>query len=343
MDYRTEAPPVLRDFLVYHETIQAHSKKTVDEYFLDLRAFFRYLKLERHLVPADTPLDQISISDVDLELVRSVTITDVYAYMSYLTRDRANRPNSPDTGYGLAASSRARKIATIRSFYKYLTNKAKLLTENPMQDLDSPRLRKSLPHYLDLEESLELLDAVDGKNQSRDYCILTLFLNCGLRISELVGLNVTDVRGDQLRVLGKGNRERMLYLNDACQSAIRDWMIDRNAMTLLDKNALFVTPQNRKRISKAAVHKLVKKHLSAAGLDSTQYSSHKLRHTAATLMLQNGVDVRTLQEVLGHDHLNTTQIYTHVSSDDLRIAAKANPLGSVKKRGRPKKQQEESE
>jgi len=343
LDYRSEAPPILRDFLVYHETIQAHSKKTVDEYFLDLRAFFRYLKLERRLVPADTPLDQISIADVDLEFVRSVTLTDVYAYMSYLTRDRANRPNSPDTGYGLAASSRARKIATIRSFYKYLTNKAKLITENPMQDLDSPRLRKSLPHYLDLEESLELLDSVDGKNQSRDYCILTLFLNCGLRISELVGLNVTDVRDDQLRVLGKGNKERMLYLNEACQSAISDWMTDRNAMTLLDKNALFVTPQNRKRISKAAVHKLVKKHLSAAGLDSTQYSSHKLRHTAATLMLQNGVDVRTLQEVLGHDHLNTTQIYTHVSSDDLRIAAKANPLGSVKKRGRPKTKKEESE
>ena len=343
MDYRTEAPPILRDFLVYHETIQAHSKKTVDEYYLDLRGFFRYLKLERRIVPADTPMEQITVDDVDLELVRSVTITDVYAYMSYLTRDRANRPNSPDTGYGLAATSRARKIATIRSFYKYLTNKAKLITENPMQDLDSPRLRKSLPHYLDLDERLELLDSVEGKNQSRDYCILTLFLNCGLRISELVGLNTTDVRGDQLRVLGKGNKERMLYLNDACQSALNDWMTDRNAMTLLDKNALFVTAQNRKRITKAAVHKLVKKHLSAAGLDSTQYSSHKLRHTAATLMLQNGVDVRTLQEVLGHDHLNTTQIYTHVSSENLQFAAKASPLGSVKRRGRPKKQQEESE
>ena len=343
MDYRTEAPPILRDFLVYHETIQAHSKKTVDEYYLDLRGFFRYLKLERRIVPADTPMEQIAVDDVDLELVRSVTITDVYAYMSYLTRDRANRPNSPDTGYGLAATSRARKIATIRSFYKYLTNKAKLITENPMQDLDSPRLRKSLPHYLDLDESLELLDSVEGKNQSRDYCILTLFLNCGLRISELVGLNTTDVRGDQLRVLGKGNKELMLYLNDACQSALNDWMTDRNAMTLLDKNALFVTAQNRKRITKAAVHKLVKKHLSAAGLDSTQYSSHKLRHTAATLMLQNGVDVRTLQEVLGHDHLNTTQIYTHVSSENLQFAAKASPLGGVKRRGRPKKQQEESE
>ena len=175
MDYRSESPPILRDFLVYHETIQGHSPKTVDEYFLDLRSFFRYLKLEKRLVPKDTPMESIPIDDVDIQLIRSVTLTDVYAYMSYLSRDRAAHPNSPDTSYGLSASSRARKVATIRSFYKYLTNKAKLLTENPMQDLDSPRLKKSLPRYLDLEESVELLESVDGANSVRDYCILTCF------------------------------------------------------------------------------------------------------------------------------------------------------------------------
>lgn len=326
MDYRTEAPPIVRDFLVYHETIQGHSKRTVDEYYLDLRNFFRYIKYDKSLVPKDTLLDDISISDVDLEFVKKITLTDIYSFMNFLSRDR-----------GLNNASRARKVATIKSFYKYLTNKAKLLEINPVQDLDSPRMKKSLPKYLDLEESLELLDSVDGKNASRDYCILTLFLNCGLRISELVGLNKTDVRVDQLRVLGKGNKERILYLNEACQQAISDWMTDRDALTLVDQNALFVTLQNRRRISKAAVHKLVKKHLAAAGLDSSQYSSHKLRHTAATLMLQNGVDVRTLQEVLGHEHLNTTQIYTHVDNDALRTAAKANPLGHVKPRKKPEK------
>lgn len=329
MDYRTEAPPILRDFLVYHETIQGHSRRTVDEYYLDLRNFFRFLKQSKNLVSKDTPLDDVSIADVDLSLVRDVTLTDIYSYMNYLSRDR-----------GLNNASRARKVATIRSFYKYLTNKAKLLETNPVQDLDSPRLKKSLPKYLNLDESLELLDSVDGKNSTRDYCILTLFLNCGLRISELVGLNKTDVRGDQLRVLGKGNKERMLYLNDACRRALEDWLTERDALTLVDQNALFVTLQNRRRISTAAVHKLVKKHLAAAGLDSTQYSSHKLRHTAATLMLQNGVDVRTLQEVLGHDHLNTTQIYTHVDNEDLRAAARANPLGGVKQRKKPEKEQE---
>ena len=318
MDYRTEAPALIRDFLVYHETIQGHSSRTIDEYFLDLRSFFRYIKQKKNLISKDVPFDSIMIDDVDLSLVHSITLSDVYDFMSFLSQDRS-----------LTATSRARKVATIRSFYKYLTNKAKLLRENPVQDLDSPRLRKSLPRYLNLDESIELLDSVAGKNSSRDYCILTLFLNCGLRISELVGLNVTDVRGDQLRVLGKGNKERMLYLNEACQQALKDWITERSMLTLVDQKALFVTLQNRRRISRAAVHKLVKKHLLAAGLDSSQYSAHKLRHTAATLMLQNGVDVRTLQEVLGHDNLNTTQIYTHVDSDDLRTAARANPLGRV--------------
>lgn len=339
IDYRTDAPPILRDFLTYHEAIQGHSKKTVDEYYLDLRNFFRYIKLEKNKVPRSTEIDTIDISDVDLELVRSVTLSDVYSYMNYLSRDRAQHPNSTQTDYGLKATSRARKVAAIRSFYKYLTNKAKLLSENPMQDLDSPRMKKSLPRYLDLDGSIQLLESVDGDFQERDRCILTLFLNCGLRISELIGLNLTDVRGDQLRVLGKGNKERILYLNDGCIQSIQDYLVVRDNQRAIDKNALFLS-RRRTRISKAAVEKLVKKYLTKAGLDSTQYSPHKLRHTAATLMLQNGVDVRTLQEVLGHENLNTTQIYTHVDNENLRAAAKANPLGRIKPKGKSRQNED---
>ena len=328
-DYRTTAPALLRDFLVYHETIQGHSRRTVDEYYLDLRNFFRYIKILKGRAPRSAELDQIDIGDLDLDLARSVTISDVYSYMSYLSRDRAKHANSPGTGYGLEPSARARKIAAIRSFYKYLTNKAKLLSENPMQDLDSPRLKKSLPRYLDLDESLHLLESVDEPNQARDYCILTLFLNCGLRISELVSLNLTDVRGDQLRVLGKGNKERMIFLNDACKAALESWLAERSHQAAADKNALFLTRKHT-RMTTDAVHYMVKQRLKKAGLDASLYSSHKLRHTAATLMLQNGVDVRTLQEVLGHEHLNTTQIYTHVDNENLRAAARANPLGRVK-------------
>ena len=332
-DYRTDAPPILRDFLVYHETIQGHSRRTVDEYFLDLRNFFRFLKLDKGRVARNTPLDQISIDDVDLELVSSVTLSDVYSYMNYLSRDRIVHPNSPDAHSGLSAPARARKVAAIRSFYKYLTNKAKLISENPMQDLDSPHLKKSLPRYLDLEESVSLLDHVDGANQARDYCILTLFLNCGLRISELVGLNVADVRGNQLRVLGKGNKVRIVYLNEACQVALEQYLAVRRPITGRDEDALFLSQQNR-RISRSMVHALVKRHLLEAGLDSTHYSSHKLRHTAATLMLQNGVDVKAVQEVLGHEHLNTTEIYTHIDNEALRVAARANPLSRVKPKGK---------
>lgn len=326
-----DVPPILRDFLSYHETVKSHSKRTVDEYYLDLRNFFRFIKLQKHKVQNDIPFDNISISDVDLALIRSITLSDIYDYLSYLSRDRPQHKNSEMTDYGLMASSRARKVACIRSFYKYLTNKAHLLEENPVAELDAPNIKKSLPRYLNLEESVNLLASVDGENETRDYCILTLFLNCGLRISELVGLNLSDIRDDQLRVLGKGNKERILYLNDACRQAIDAYLVERMAQTAIDKTAFFLS-NRRTRISRSTVNWLVKKHLAAAGLDSTQYSAHKLRHTAATLMLQNGVDVRTLQEVLGHDHLNTTQIYTHVSSDDLRVAAKANPLGTVKQK-----------
>ena len=335
IDYR-EAPPIVRDFLSYHETVKSHSRRTVDEYFLDLRNFFRFMKIQKHLVTDDTPFDEIDVRDVDLELIRSVSLTDIYDYLSYLSRERAQHPNSDRTDYGLAASSRARKVATIRSFYRYLTTKAHLMEENPVQDLDAPKLRRSLPKYLNLQQSVALLESVDGEHQARDYCILTLFLNCGLRISELVGLNLQDIRGDQLRVLGKGNKERILFLNEACQDAIEDYLAVRGTDNIVDTNAVFLS-NRRTRISRSTVNWLVKKHLSAAGLDSTQYSAHKLRHTAATLMLQNGVDVRTLQEVLGHDHLNTTQIYTHVDNEDLRIAAKANPLAGVKKHKEPKK------
>lgn len=329
IDYRNEAPPILRDFLSYHETIKSHSQRTVDEYFLDLRNFFRYLKMTRDPSLKSCELSEIDIMDVDLDFVRSVTLTDIYGYMTYLSRDRVRHQNSSQSDYGLNAASRARKISTIRSFYNYLTNKVHLIEQNPVKDMDAPKLKKNLPKYLTLDESVRLLDSVGGSNQERDYAILTLFLNCGLRISELCGLNLNDIQDEALRVLGKGNKVRIVYLNDACLGALRSYLAVRRPITGKDQNALFLSTRNE-RISKSTVHALVKKHISEAGLDATQYSSHKLRHTAATLMLQNGVDVRAVQEVLGHEHLNTTEIYTHIDNEALRVAAKANPLSRVK-------------
>ena len=333
IDYRSESPQILADFLSYHETIKAHSQRTVDEYFLDLRNFFRYIKQLRDPVLRDLPLNEIQIQDVDLAFISSITLTDIYSYMTYLSRERERFHNSETSDKGLNAASRARKLAAIRSFYNYLCNKVHLLEENPCKDIDTPKQKKSLPHYLTLNESISLLESVDGKNRERDYCILTLFLNCGLRISELIGLNITDIQEDHLRVLGKGNKVRVVYLNQACKDALAQYLAIRRPISGKDRNALFLSTQNQ-RISRSMVHALVKKHLSVAGLDSTQYSAHKLRHTAATLMLQNGVDVKAVQEVLGHEHLNTTEIYTHVDNEALRVAAKANPLSHVKIKGK---------
>ena len=343
MDYRSEAPEIIKNFLTYHETIKGHSRKTVDEYYLDLRNFFRFMKIQKNLVPRDSELENVSISDIDADFAASVTMNDVYDYLTFLSRDKVRHVNSPSSKRGLNATSRARKVSTIKSFYKYLTVKAGVLEENPVLDLDTPKIMKSLPRFLSLDESKKLLGSVDGDNAVRDYCILTLFLNCGLRISELVGLNITDIHSDCITVLGKGNKQRTVYLNDACVSALNDYLNIRKAVPCADKNALFVSSR-KARISKSTVHSLVKNHLERAGLDSTKYSSHKLRHTAATLMLHSGVDVRTLQEILGHENLNTTQIYTHVESENLRRAANMSPLSDFKaeKRGKNEEADEEN-
>ena len=331
MEYNNQAPPILRDFLAYHENIKSHSVATIDEYFLDLRMFFRYIKRLRGLVADDVEFNDIPILDVDLELAKSVTVSDVYDFLSYLTRERSRSARSRSSDTGLSAKTRSRKIATIRSFYTYLTAKSKLLDENPLLGLDTPKTPKSLPRYLNLEESRRLLEAVDGKNTERDYCIICLFLNCGLRISEIVALDIGDIRTDHLRLFGKGSKERVVYLNDACADAINSYLVVRRDVKTDERHALFLS-NRRVRISRESIHHMVKQTLLRAGLDASKYSSHKLRHTAATLMLKNGVDVRTLQELLGHEHLNTTQIYTHVDNAELRTAARANPLAGYSRK-----------
>ena len=269
MDYREDSPEILLDFLSYHETIKAHSQRTVDEYYLDLRNFFRYLKWTRDPALQEQPMESVDVRDVDLTFVGSVTLTEIYAYMSYLSRDRVLHPNSDRSAKGLNPTSRARKLATIRSFYGYLCNKVHRLDRNPVKDIDAPKLKKTLPRYLTLDESISLLESVDGPNRERDLCILTLFLNCGLRISELIGLNLSDIHEDALRVLGKGNKVRMVYLNQACLDTLRDYLAVRRPITGPDRDALFLSARNQ-RISRSMVNALVKKHLSQAGLDSTQ-------------------------------------------------------------------------
>ena len=315
-----DCPQVLKNFLNYHETIKGQSKLTISEYYLDLRMFLRFMKLMRNEMSLDTPLEDVPIKDIDEKFLESITTSEVLDFLSYLSSERSE--------HGFEASSRARKLSAIKSFYKYLTVRTKLIQENPVADLEYPKLRKSLPKYLTMEQSAALLQAVSGPNAKRDYAILMLFLNCGIRRSELVNLNITDVYEDRIRVVGKGNKERFVYFGTPCRKAIDAYMDERNKKILTDNKALFGS-RNSNRISTDAVHRLVKKALLQAGLDSTQFSAHKLRHTAATMMLSGGVDVKTVQEVLGHENLNTTQIYTHIENTELKLASQANPLSKL--------------
>ena len=321
LDQINDAPDILMEFLEYHSTVRGHSDKTITGYYLDLKILFRYLKRRRHLVDPGTPFNEIDITDVDIDFIRATRIEELYRYQSF-SPERQNSSNA------LSAASRCRRTSSVKSFFNYLTTKRHLLDYNVCQELDMPKRQASLPRYLEETECERLLAACDGPYALRDYCILMLFLSCGIRISELVSLNVTDIYEDHLRVLGKGNKERVIYFAEGCREAIDDYLAARDPEKIVpeDKNALFISRDNR-RISVRGVQKMVDKKLKQAGLDSSRYSPHKLRHTAATLMLKNGVDTRALQEVLGHSNLNTTQIYTHLDNAALHEAAMANPIG----------------
>ena len=317
-------PPIIRDFLTYNETIKNKSSNSVEEYFLDLQTFFRYLLMVRGKVDSKTDFSEIDISSIDAELISTVTISDLYSFVVFCKDERDNN-----------AATRARKISTLRIFFKYLTSQIHLLETNPAEMLESPKVKNALPKHLSLEDSLELLASVDGPNKERDYCILTLFLNCGMRLSELCELNLSDIRADgTMRLLGKGNKERIVYINDACDAAIKAYLAVRpnDAINFADRNALFIS-RNKRRISNKTVQHIVKTYLEKAGLGGQGYSTHKLRHTAATLMYQHGnVDIRVLKDILGHSNLGTTQIYTHISDKQIKNAIDSNPLSNVKKK-----------
>ncbi len=318
MDNIKYAPEPLRSFLIYLESIQGKSRKTVDEYFYDIRSFYRFLNIHFDIVH-DIDFNKIEIDNVDIEMLKKVDLNLLYEYANFLNRDRANK-----------SRTRARKISALKSYFKYLHSKVKLIDENPTIDLDTVKIEKQLPKYFTLEDSIRLLDSVDKRNYERDYCILTLFLNCGMRLAELVSINITDIQGDTLVVVGKGNKERTIYLNQACINAIDDYMPIRKKMNpeYKDKNALFLSERNN-RISRRTVQHIVEKYVKKLGLDSHKYTTHKLRHTAATLMHQSGVDIRILQEILGHKQLSTTEIYTHINNEEIRDAVSKNPLVSI--------------
>lgn len=323
-DY-SDAPECVREFLNYKLTIQNRSKLTVFNYYHDLRTYARYLLISKYPEKyKDVDFGDIPFSDATDELILNAKSDDIYNFLSYVYNSRDNN-----------STSRARKLSCLRSFYKYMVVVSKKLEINPTENIESPKKAKTLPKFLSLDESVQLLESVDGKNAERDFAIITLFLNCGLRVSELAGIKLTDISDDMstLSVIGKGSKQRIIYLNDACRSAINAYLKVRpNDVKHEAKNALFVS-RNRNQISVKTVQWLIYKHLNAAGLGNLNMSVHKLRHTAATLMYAyGGTDVRVLKDILGHEDLSTTQIYTHINNDKLIEAANNNPLASGVKR-----------
>ena len=324
----SDAPPLLRGYLNYSITVRGRSPLTVSQYYTDLKMFLRFLKHSRGVT--DAPFDETGIADIGDEFITSVTYSEILEFLSYTAVQRGNR-----------AAARARKSSAIRGFYKYLLHQGKI-DDSPARELETPKLKRSLPKYLTLDDSIVLLNAVDGPYKARDYCMITLFLNCGMRLSELVGINISDIRDDVITVTGKGNKQRTLFLSDMCREAIADYLPTRPVEGVKDKDALFLSRLGR-RISPKTVQHVVYTALERAGLGGKHLSVHKLRHTAATLMYQNGADVRVLKDVLGHENLNTTQIYTHVRDEQVQAAMESNPLGKVKRRADKKKQNENGE
>ena len=312
-------PDYAKNFLYYCRNIKNMSEKTVNEYYLDLRIFFRYLKIYKTDFNSSIPFNEIDASDVKIDVLEKINLTDLYEYLNYINIERNEN-----------VAARNRKISSLKSFFKYLCKQG-LLDNNPTTYLDAPKKPKELPIYLSIEECMALLENIDGTNKIRNYAIITLFLNCGLRLSELVNINIKNITGTTLRVVGKGNKTRDVHLNSACINAINEYLKIRpnEGISYEDRDALFISRHN-KRISRRMVQTLVSNYIEKANLSNEKYSTHKLRHTAATLMHQNGVDIRVLQEILGHENLGTTQIYTHLESKQIQDAMEKNPLNSIK-------------
>ncbi len=317
-------PDFVNSFLDYTITILNKSPNTVKEYNYDIANFLKYIKKQFKLTDEED-LKEIKINDMDISILKKITLQDIHGYISYMAIDLKSSP-----------ATRARKISAIRVFFKYLTSKAKIIDVNPAQDLETPKLGKRMPRYLSLEESKKLLNVSQDdtdRNSIRDHAIITLFLNCGMRLSELVGINISNIDFSESRmtVIGKGNKERTIYLNKACMNALKDYLSIRphDKVKNDSRDALFLS-ERKERISNRTVQNIVKNELARAGLDTTKYSVHKLRHTAATLMYQYGdVDIRALQELLGHESISTTEIYTHVNDERVRNAVENNPLANL--------------
>ena len=318
-DAYLDIPEDVQDYLHYLDFVKHLSARSIHGYYLDLRTFFRFLVLQSGQVPADTSLNEIDSKDLTIQDIRKVRKSTIFSYLQYLQ------------ARGNSFPSRSRKLSALRGFFHYLLTQVGRIQEDPTENINLGSPKKALPKYLTLEEAQLLLNNTQSDFLERDYCIITLFLNCGMRLVELCGISMADFRDDTIKIIGKGNKERLVYLNDACLDALNHYLPLRAQLKLVEKDALFVSKRTGRRLSPRRVQQIVERSLKAAGLDGRGFSPHKLRHTAATLMYQYGdVDMLALKEILGHENVSTTQIYTHINQKQLKSAVASSPLSGVK-------------
>ena len=310
-----DVPDAVIEYLHYLDFVRQNSPRTINGYYIDLRSFFRYMMIAWELVDADTPPEKIDLTGIRLDQIAKIQKRDILNFLDY-ARAHDNGPKA-----------RARKLSALRGFFGYLCNQVNQLSEDPTANIQLGAPKKSLPKYLTADEALTLLNYIQSDFYERDFCILTLFLNCGMRLAELITIDLGDYRDHTIRIVGKGSKERLVYLNSACQDALAHYLPARAALpNLVDRSAMFVSKRTGKRLTARRVQQIVERCLQSAGLSGRGYSPHKLRHTAATLMYQGGVDMLALKEILGHENVSTTQIYTHINQKQLQQAVEASPL-----------------
>ena len=321
VDY-SKAPDILMEFIRYSESIKRLSPKTCRGYFIDLKLFFRFLIQKSDNNINNDTIDTVDISHIDREFISDISRADILNFLHFVSTERNN-----------SAASVSRKLSSIRSYFKYISSKMNYIPNDPSEHIDTPSVKKRLPKYLSVEQSLSLLKNIQTDFTERDFCMILLFLSCGMRLSELVGIDLSDIRDDTIRIIGKGNKERTVYLNDSCIAALEEYISIRNTIVSpVSQSALFISKRTKKRISDRRVEQIVEQCLKLSGLDKQGFSTHKLRHTAAThLYRYGGADVLALKEILGHEHVNTTEIYTHLDDESVKKVAKSSPLANVKK------------
>lgn len=314
-----DIPDDVVDYLHYLDFVKLRSPRTVNGYYLDLRGFFRYMMQRWQRVADDTPPEEIDLTGIATADIQTITKHDIFDFLDH-ARSADNGPKA-----------RARKLSALKGFFNYMCTQVNRLPANPTENISLGSPAKALPKYLTQDEAVTLLSNIQSDFYERDYCILTLFLNCGMRLAELVTIDMGDFRDDTIRIVGKGNKERLVYLNDACLDALQRYKKVRASLpNLADRDALFVSKRTGKRLSARRIEQIVARCLQSAGLSGRGFSPHKLRHTAATLMYQGGVDMLALKEILGHENVSTTQIYTHINREQLKKAVAASPLATQK-------------